>query len=550
MTPLLSPRKEIIAAFLQPGQALRHIKTGQLYQIDRVNHCLTNTEECDGFGRPFRKRQGYTLAVKVGDKVWREVGSGPKLANIWSEFEPPEIKPALYRAHHRWPTNLSDMERAAGFEFYGPQRELIHSVACVPGALVAAETGAGKTLIGIAIAYLLQRKRALFLVPQGVMGQWRAEFARFWPGQEIHRLTEDAIRHSQITDGIWMAYHQEMLFNDGGLVRKLAPDAFDMVIVDEGHLVMNPETHMGDALALMKPANRYVLTATPVPNRLREIYPLCRWIRPDIDYKYNVVREWRGTPGGRMFEVDPIEPLSAPLFAAELSQVVAAVRKVDIRPDLPECRITLVRHPMAVEQASRYDWYKRNWTLPSGDSGTVARVRLNHLRSVCAEGESIKCEDMVRRVHRLVGMGEKVVIACARTEQSDWIESVLRAPVYRIDSTEPSDDHSDEASRFKAAKSGVMLLGLKCAYGYSFSDCAHMLIGSPEWGLGTALQTLGRVWRLDSQRPVNCEVHVCGDTIEEDVVINTACKEGAANAVLYGSSAPTLLPANVNTQAA
>lgn len=553
MNPILPPRPEVVAALLHPGSPLKHRLSGAVRLVERADRIRTKLESgWLGPGSPHawvRVREGTTLAIKVGDHIYREYGDGPRVADLWRDYELPAPL-------HHVPTlaarqALEVMEQQGGFRFYPRQALVTLAVAATPGALVAAETGAGKTLMGIALTYIHRPPTTLILVPQGVLQQWQEQFAKFWPGQEIRRLAAGDIGRGVVSPGIWLSYHHEFLLNHGGLARQLDPQAFDQVVVDEAHLLQNPDTLMGDALWRLQPRWRYALTATPVPNRLRDIYPLCRWLRPEVEYHYNNQAEYILHADGRRVPVDPVEPLSPALFAAELSPVVAAVRKTDLRPDLPPCHVRIVRHELSPEQRKTYSFYENEWTLPRGDGGTIARVRLNHLRNVCARGGIQKNEALVRRILDLVGSGEQVVAACSRTLQSTWLETRvaphLDCPVARIDSTIPAGCHAVQARVFREGQAQVMFIGARCAYGFNWNNCAWLLIGSPEWGLGTILQVLGRVWRLDSPRPVHCEIHVCAGTVEERMIRTVALKESAATAVLYGSACSLLLePASVD----
>jgi hypothetical protein len=544
LTPIVEPRPEVAAAFLRPGMELRRRSTGQLERVHRVERIRVKHE--DGWlgpGSPhteMRVRTGDALSVVVGGCCYRDVPSRtvPTIRDLVRDYELPPVLESKPSQH--FCSSLVRMERDAGFSFYDKQFSLISRLATRSGAMPAVDTGGGKTLIGISLIHLLAPRRVLVLPPQGLMPQWLAQFNRFLPGAKVKRLTRADIRDSQIADGIWLSYHHEFLLNDGGLCSLLQPDAFDMVVIDEAHLLMNPETVMAQRLFATSPRLRFALTATPVPNRLTDPYPLCRWLLPGHGFRPPHQEEFIVHDDGRREPVEPVEPLSPALYAADLAPVVVAMRKQDLRPDLPPCTVRIVTHDMSPAQAKSYRHFTEEWTLPKGDAGTIARVRQSHLRNVCALGDTPKNRALANRISSLLSHGERVVVASARTAQSDWIEGAIHGELAsRIDSTVPASQHATEADAFKRGDTDLLLIGLRCAYGYSFSDVAWMLVASPEWGLGTVLQSLGRVWRLDSQRPVTCEIHVAAGTIEEEVVRTVALKESAATAVLYGS--PPLL---------
>jgi hypothetical protein len=540
MHPIIPPRPEVAAALLSAGMELRHRATGQHHRIDWAERIETTVDSGwlgPGSPHPFiHRRTGDGLAISINGAIYRDPcgRSLPGIADLLADYELPPF-PFSPRFNCGGQT-LMFMEQQAGFRFYSKQRDVILSVASRTGALIAVDTGGGKTLIGISLLRLLRPRCSLVLAPQGLLDQWGQQFARFWPGQEVKRLTAADIRESRIPNGIWISYHHEFLLNDGGLAARLAPEAIDCIIIDEAHLLMNSETIMASTLFRLRPQLRYALTATPVPNRLDDPYPLCRWLLPGHGFRPPRTEELRLHSDGRREIPPPTTPLSPSLYAADLAPVVVAVRKSDMRPDLPSCRVEIVRHPMSPELRASYQHISERWTMQRGDPGTIARVRQSLQRGLCARGDGPKDAAIRQRISRLNERGEKVVVACARTRQTTALSAGLASPSWRIDSTVNAKLHAEHAAAFKqAAAPANLFIGIKCAYGYSFSDVAHLVIGSPEWGLGTVLQTLGRVWRLDSQRPVLCEVHVYADSIEEEIVETLALKESAATAVLYGS---------------
>lgn len=563
--PIMPPRRSELAAYLRPGQKLVNRNTATSHTIDRVSRVRTHVI----LDHPAGKHHlvGTTLAIKIGDRIYAEHGHHIPIDRLWEDYYPLHIHEAYmlkdgceYGSHHG---RLKAMEILAGFKFYPGQAALITAVAAVPGALIAAETGCGKTLIGMALANLHRPITCLMLVPQGVIKQWLDEFAKFWPGQEVRQLTQDSIVDGRVAPGIWMSYHEEFLLNDGGFISKLAPHAFDMVILDEGHLRQNPSTKMGDRLWKLEPRYRYVLTATPIPNRIADIYPICRWIRPDLTFKYNDQHEWIELADGGRKELEPTVPLSPSLFAMELKRIVVAVRKVDLRPDLPPLTIDIHRIGMNEDQARVYSFFENEWKPERGAGGTVTRLRITHLRAACATPNAVSVRAgynggpvlfgrpslrdiaVLGRIGQVViSLGEQVVVGCARTEQNDYYARHLTEkgiPFARIDSTKPAWMHAAQAQLFKSGHARVMLIGVKCAYGYSFPECNHGILASPEWGLGTILQYLGRFYRLNSQRPVDCQIYICKDTVEEPMVYQLGLKESAANAVLFGSDALNLV---------
>ena len=182
---------------------------------------------------------------------------------------------------------------------------------------------------------------------------------------------------------------------------------------------------------------------------------------------------------------------------------------------------------MPSEQADVYE------TLASGGFGFEdVRPRQAALRNFCARPQtSPKNHAMVTRVQSLVAAGEKVVVVCSRVSQTTDLRAELESfgvSCSRIDGTVPSDQHGEEAQKFKDGVANVMLMGIKCAQSHSFECAAYLLIGSMEYSFSTFWQAIGRVWRVNSPRPVTIDCFVLARTIEERIIKAVLAKQALA----------------------
>jgi hypothetical protein len=170
-------------------------------------------------------------------------------------------------------------------------------------------------------------------------------------------------------------------------------------------------------------------------------------------------------------------------------------------------------------------------------------------------------------VRDILERGEQVLIVCARVGQTDELERRLteafnlvagmrsvasltssrdpmeRVPtvptqIARIDSTMPPDRQSAESARFKRGEARVLLMGIKCAKAFSYESCPNAIIGSLEYSYGSLHQAKGRVWRVNSVKPVTiyCVLHKA--TIEETMFDIVSTKQDAATICLHGQRVP------------
>jgi hypothetical protein len=141
----------------------------------------------------------------------------------------------------------------------------------------------------------------------------------------------------------------------------------------------------------------------------------------------------------------------------------------------------------------------------------------------------------------IIAKGDPFVIVCARKGQTDTLYRALKEAgvlLSRIDSTVSAEQHSHQSNLFKAHKTQGLLLGMRCANSYSFSECPYMIIGSLEYSWGSLAQARGRVDRVNSKRPatIYCVLHK--HSLEETIFDVVGTKSDAASICLQGRRVP------------
>lgn len=373
---------------------------------------------------------------------------------------------------------------------------------------------------------------------------------------------------------------------------------WNMMILDEAHLICNREATITKRILRMQPEFRYALTATPIPNKVKNIFSLMGWLCVPGWHTGEVENpRWpfkNDTKGMRDFnkffvahEIDlnkkasqgkSYAPKQSPIISQPtrllklLKPTLAFISKEQCNPDMAPCEIIETRVPMGEEQARMYSYYMNIENVQVTTNHMMkAGVQLNYLRGACAdpmggehanwlrtaterrdENDEIidvgwvptsaftpKIVATLEKSLECFEKGEQVVIVYCRTAMGDELaKRFLQAGVScsRIDSTVKY--HATEASQFKAKNTQVMLMGIKCAQAYSFSQCSNLIIASLEWSYGVFSQALGRVYRLNSPRPVTVYVILMKNSIEEAMYDKLGSKEDTAKICLHGMRVP------------
>jgi SNF2 family DNA or RNA helicase len=353
----------------------------------------------------------------------------------------------------------------------------------------------------------------------------------------------------------------------------LCHQQFDMVLVDEAHLMCNPNSNTTKGLLRMQPKYRYAMTATPIPNYVYNIFSIMGWLAVDnwrLDRRRSPSWPY-GLPELGRFKSAHVskerdltqeelaekfdEPSPSPKDSATISQVpnlLYLIRKTcgymskkDINPNIVNCDIKTLRVPMGRKQHRLYAHYLQRKNMPQENALAKAMTQQTYLRCLCADPKGVdynNVEGMIvtsnynpktvatlQMIADYVNNGEQVVYVAfnngqineirKRLEMSGVSYSMIRGDV---------KDQPQQAAMFKRGETKVMLMNIFCAQAHSFENCKHLIIGSLEWSYGKFAQACGRVHRINSPEDVDVTVILHENTIEELLFEKVATKEDAA----------------------
>lgn len=353
---------------------------------------------------------------------------------------------------------------------------------------------------------------------------------------------------------------------------------FDMVILDEAHLICNPDAIVSKSLAKLQPKFRYCLTATPIPNIVTNIFHIIGWVAVHNWYRGNLTSSrwpFRYGEHGRFnawftskerdlteerkraergesstAKISPI--LSQPQRLLKIiKSSVAFISKKDCNPDLVKCEVNTIRVPFGEQQMKLYAHNLQIKNIPFKNPKTKYGVQMMRLRGICGDPKGRKYSDVtsnmnpkmlatLEKIAECLEEGEQVIHVAAFQGQNAEIAARLDeagVPYSLIDATTGAR-HASEANAFKRGDTKVLLMGIKCAQAHSFKDCKYLIIGSLEWSYGSFNQATGRIFRLNSPNDVEVFVILHKDSIEEMMFDRLATKRDAATICLHGKPIP------------
>jgi ERCC4-related helicase len=170
--------------------------------------------------------------------------------------------------------------------------------AYLPGVILADEVGLGKTIeAGIVITqYWAERKRNILIIaPSSLRQQWQQELREKFliPSALLVAKTKDTHLNRAKVHGaeVLICSYEFALRHETSLLR-----SWDIVIADEAHRLRNHwngKTKVAEAVAHIvgNAGKTILLTATPLQNRLEELYGLVAVFDPNYFYSLDAFRE-------------------------------------------------------------------------------------------------------------------------------------------------------------------------------------------------------------------------------------------------------------------
>lgn len=153
------------------------------------------------------------------------------------------------------------------------------------GGILADEMGLGKTLQAIAFLATVPAKtvgkKSLVVCPASLVYNWGEELQRFAPQLSVTLILGTAAQRKALREqgsgaDVWVTSY-ELLRQDSA---DYEAEAFYSCFLDEAQHIKNSVTQISKAVKKINARQRFVLTGTPIENRLSELWNLFDFLMP------------------------------------------------------------------------------------------------------------------------------------------------------------------------------------------------------------------------------------------------------------------------------
>ena len=221
-------------------------------------------------------------------------------------------------------------------------------------ALLADEMGLGKTIQAIAACALLHRMgkagRVLVVTPASLKSEWEEQIQRFTGlsyrlGFGPHRERLRALQHPSF----FTIVNYEQIVRDALEVNRILHP--DIVVLDEAQRIKNWSTKTAQAIKRLQSRYAFVLTGTPIENRIDELYSIVDFLDPTVFgplFRFN--REfYELNERGRPEEYQNLE-----LLRDRIRPLLLRRRKADVETELPGRTDRNLFIPLSHQQREAY----------------------------------------------------------------------------------------------------------------------------------------------------------------------------------------------------
>jgi SNF2 family DNA or RNA helicase len=238
------------------------------------------------------------------------------------------------------------------------QREGMLHLAFGERSLLADEMGLGKTVQAIAACELLARckdvARVLVVCPASLKAEWEEQIARFTDRPARSLFGSRPQRLAAYRDPVFFTIvNYEQVWGDAQDMNEILRP--DVIVLDEAQRIKNWHTKTARRVKSLRSPYAFVLTGTPVENRIDELYSIVQYLDPELVgplFRFN--REF--------YELDergrPVDYKNLSELRRRLQSVMLRRRKSDVESELPGRTVKTYFVPMAEEQRLRYEDYR------------------------------------------------------------------------------------------------------------------------------------------------------------------------------------------------
>lgn len=422
--------------------------------------------------------------------------------------------------------------------------------------LIADEMGLGKTIQAIGGAELLKREagisKVLVVCPTSLKYQWKSEIEKFTGNDAtvIEGMQTKRRRAYQETESFFQIVTYNVVSNDIDFL--LAAD-YDLVILDEAQRIKNWNTKISRAVKRLHTTYAFVLTGTPLENKLEELYSIAQFVdnyRLGPLYLFQHRHQIREEETGRIVGYRDLNKVKE-----RLSDVLIRRTKKEVLKQLPKRMDKNLFVPMTEAQegihkelgdmvAQLVAKWRRLGFLKEKDRQRLL-IFLSQMRMVCDSTyildqrtrHDTKIDELMCILEEALIDDEVKVVVFSQWERMTRLvaeELEDRSISFRhLHGGVPSEERGQILREFNEDPNCRVFLSTDAGgLGLNLQSASLVINLDIPWNPAVLEQRIGRIYRLGQRRPVSVINLIATGTIEHQMLHTLKFKAGMAAGVL------------------
>lgn len=473
-----------------------------------------------------------------------------------------EYQQCIARRQHSREVYLNDVSlgkktlEIAKYPLYPYQQEGMLHLAFNERALLADEMGLGKTVQAIAACELLRLnkniKRVLVIATASLKTEWEEQISKFTnsPSLIIQGQRANRLKQYHQPSFFYLMNYEQVVIDGPEIQRILTPD---VVILDEAQRIKNWQTKTANAIKQLRSPYAFVLTGTPLENRIDDLYSVVQFLDPQLFgplFRFNrdfYELDEQGKPVGYK-NLDILHQRVRPIMLRRL--------KSDVEGELPKRTVNNYFVEMESEQRARYQEYSdmvarllskaKRQPLRKEEFEKMQKW-LACMRMLCDTpyilDHQCKVSPKLRELSNILGelladKTTKIIIFSEWERMLQLVKEYLNKKHYDFawhTGSVPQHKRREDINRFKNDPNCRLFLSTDSgSVGLNLQSANIVINLDLPWNPAKLEQRIARAWRKHQTRAVQVINLVCENSIEHRMLGLLAQKQNLAQGVLEG----------------
>jgi superfamily II DNA or RNA helicase len=411
------------------------------------------------------------------------------------------------------------------------------------GGCLADDMGLGKTIQLIGLFLLIKQHKKnhiphLLVMPASLIGNWQGELNRFAPQLSLWVAHSVTHKNGQKPD----LSKIDIVITTYGMVSRLSwlgQTQWDLVILDEAQAIKNPAAQQTRAIKSLNSRVRFVLTGTPIENRLLDLWSLFDFIAPGLLGTSRVFADYSKSKSEdthhRTLFYGALRRLVSPYILRRLKSDKQIIMDLPDKTEIQTyCNLTKQQiglyqqavNELAAKLANQMDHISRRGLVMS----YLLRFKqiCNHPNQWLGHGHfSHDCSGKFLRLKELCEViaekQEKVLIFSQFREiipaLREFLGKIFNHDGLTLDGQTPIKERAKRVEQFQNDQGpSFFILSLKAGgVGLNLTAASHVIHFDRWWNPAVENQATDRAFRIGQKKNVLVHKFICRGTIEEKI---------------------------------